>query len=355
MANAKHIAVLKEGTPHWNSWRLEKQKEEPEFTPDFSGADLSGSDLGDAQLEFADFSGATLRNCSFIRASLALADFTRAALTKSVFWTADLEGATFFKTDLKESDFYRANLSNSTIVECKLNRTNLKYADLRGAFILDSDFSKSRWGHTVCGDVNLLTARNLDKAIHEAPSLVDLATIYKSKGEISETWLRGAGLPDEALEYVRSLTQRPIQYNSCFISYSSRDQALATKLNRDLNSHGIRNWLATEDLKIGDRFRARIEESIRKHDKLLIVLSEASVGSRWVESEVESAMEREGRESKTILFPVRIDEAVMATSVAWAAEIRRTRHIGDFREWPNSDSYKKAFDRLLRDLKAESK
>ena len=69
--------------------------------------------------------------------------------------------------------------------------------------------------------------------------------------------------------------------------------------------------------------------------------------------EVESAVEREHREGRTVLFPIRIDEAVTQSTKAWAATIRRTRHIGDFTGWKEYDSYSKAFDRLLRDLKAE--
>ncbi|MBU2468444.1 MAG: hypothetical protein KKC78_07340, partial [Proteobacteria bacterium] len=54
---------------------------------------------------------------------------------------------------------------------------------------------------------------------------------------------------------------------------------------------------------------------------------------------------------KTVLFPIRLDDAVMDTNKAWAAKVRQ-RHIGDFTDWKNHDSYKKAFDRLIRDLKA---
>ena len=43
----------------------------------------------------------------------------------------------------------------------------------------------------------------------------------------------------------------------------------------------------------------------------------------------------------------------MAADEAWAAEIRRTRHIGDFTRWKDHDAYTTAFDRLLRDLKAQ--
>ena len=35
-----------------------------------------------------------------------------------------------------------------------------------------------------------------------------------------------------------------------------------------------------------------------------------------------------------------------------AIDPARQRHIGDFSRWKDHDSYQKAFDRLLRDLKA---
>ena len=53
------------------------------------------------------------------------------------------------------------------------------------------------------------------------------------------------------------------------------------------------------------------------------------------------------------LFPIRLDDAVMETDQAWAASLRRNRHIGDFRAWKDHDPYQKLFDRLLRDLKAQ--
>jgi hypothetical protein len=58
------------------------------------------------------------------------------------------------------------------------------------------------------------------------------------------------------------------------------------------------------------------------------------------------------RGNTTVLFPIRIDDAVMQTLDGWAALVRRTRHIGDFRNWNDPGSYRKALDRLLRDLLA---
>src|SRR5215813_8939701 len=50
------------------------------------------------------------------------------------------------------------------------------------------------------------------------------------------------------------------------------------------------------------------------------------------------------------LFPIRLYNAVMETDTAWAASLRRLRHIGDFRQWKDHDAYRKGFERLMRDL-----
>jgi hypothetical protein len=53
-----------------------------------------------------------------------------------------------------------------------------------------------------------------------------------------------------------------------------------------------------------------------------------------------------------VLFPIRLDDTVVKTTQAWAADVRRTRHIGDFTQWKKHDQFEKVFARLLRDLKA---
>jgi len=103
----------------------------------------------------------------------------------------------------------------------------------------------------------------------------------------------------------------PIQFYSCFLSYSSKDQEFAERLYADLQQKHVRCWFAPEDMKIGERIRPRIDEAIRVHDKLLLVLTESSMKSAWVEKEVETAFEKERKQSRTVLFPIRLDDAVM--------------------------------------------
>jgi DNA (cytosine-5)-methyltransferase 1 len=149
------------------------------------------------------------------------------------------------------------------------------------------------------------------------------------------------------------LSLHDVRFHSCFISYSSKDLELAQRIYVDLKAKGVHCWFAPEDLKIGERYRVRIDDEIRAYDKLLLVLSKSSVSSTWVEKEVNTALEREAEQGHTMLFPVRLDNAVMEVKSGWAADIRRSRHIGDFTNWENKHSYRRAFERLLRDLKVE--
>ncbi|HEU5376739.1 MAG TPA: toll/interleukin-1 receptor domain-containing protein, partial [Ktedonobacteraceae bacterium] len=150
----------------------------------------------------------------------------------------------------------------------------------------------------------------------------------------------------------RTRMMHPIQYYSCFISYAHQDDALAHRLHSDLQDKGVRCWFAPHNMRIGDKIRPRIDEAIHLQDKLLLILSEHSVASDWVEHEVETALARARRDRRTILFPIRLDNAILERGhIGWPALVQNERHIGDFTGWKDHDRYQAAFDRLLRDLK----
>jgi hypothetical protein len=87
------------------------------------------------------------------------------------------------------------------------------------------------------------------------------------------------------------------------------------------------------------------------YDKLLLVLSERSIASNWVAYEVERALNKEPQGKPNVLYPIRIDDAVMQSKASWTDDIKSTRHIGDFTNWKNHDAYEIAFSKLLRALK----
>jgi hypothetical protein len=337
MANTRHLAILKEGVDIWNNWRMEHLA----IRPNLTDADLSSLDLHNAELFEANLHGANLAGANLRRANFAKSDLNDAFLKGADLRAAFLVGTSLRVADLTETDMQAAQLQSAELFETRL---------------VGSNFSDLVIGLTIFSDVDLSSVINLESVRHDGPSTIGIDTVYRSGGKIPESFLRAAGVPEPFIANVKSLVaaMAPIEFYSCFISYSSKDQEFAERLHADLRSKNVRCWFAPEDLKIGDRLRPSFDEAIRVHDKLMVLLSEHSVSSSWVEKEVETAFDKENRDpnKRTVLFPIRLDDAVMETNEAWAADIRRTRHIGDFREWKNHDAYKKALDRLLRDLKA---
>ncbi len=376
MANEEHLAILKKGVAAWNEWR----EQHPDIGPDLrmaklSAANLGGADLDKANLSRADLSRANLRGANLSDANLrganlrianlGGADLSRANVSIAILCGADLRGANLAYADLREANLVgaelsEANLSLATLRGANLRRADIKGANFYGAGLWETDFSEAILRFTVLANVDLSTAKGLDTIWHYGPSTIGVDTIYRSQGKIPEVFLRGAGLPDEFIAYIGSFVGRPIEFYSCFISYSTKDQKFADRLYEGLQNNGVRCWFAPHDVKAGEKLHEQIDAAIRLHDKLLLILSEHSMNSEWVKTEIFNAREREVAEKKRKLFPVRL--VPFETLYDWKCFDAKTGKdlarevaeyfIPDFANWKDHDSYQNGFDRLLKDLKS---
>lgn len=132
-----------------------------------------------------------------------------------------------------------------------------------------------------------------------------------------------------------------------FISYSDMNRKLADKIYSNIVDLGIDCFFAPHDMPIGAKQRDTLEERLSEANNVILILSQDSINSSWVEYEIETIYEREKITGKTILLPIRMDDEVMKTEKAWAANLRRTRNIGDFTNWQHSNDYEQSFKRLL--------
>jgi uncharacterized protein YjbI with pentapeptide repeats len=378
MANPEHVKLLKQGVEVWNK---ERKYESSLFHAyhglfydlsevDLSNQDLSGYNFDRVNLCSANLSGSNLTMASFVDAYLHGANFSGADLKGADFRIARLSGGmenlylnapdrrlAYIPANLESANLWQVNFGHAYLSGVKLTKAHLTLTIFADTYLDNADFTQAKLNQVTFVSSDLSSVNGLDNVHHESRCFLDINTIYQSRGNIPEKFLRGCGIPESFIVQIPALVAaiQPIQFYSCFISYSSKDEEFAKRLYADLQNEGVRCWFAPEDLKIGERFRVRIDESIRLYDKLLLVLSENSVSSQWVEKEVETAFEKEEEQKNIVLFPVRLDDAVLETKTGWAADVRRSRHVGDFREWKNHDSYRKAFDRLMRDLKAEAR
>jgi len=398
MANPEHLEIIKQGVDAWNAWR----QEHPEIEPNLANADLNEMRLNEANLNNTDLRRADLQNTDFRGADMIRADLRAANISKASFNLAKLSEANFSEAYLRESDFSEADLRRAYFIRTDLVRvdlwqTNLNRADFRWSYIIGSDLKRAtlnqsdlRWAHlsetnlaeadlnranliktsfiktdlnhaifkevamawTCFVDVDLSDIKELHTARHFGPTSIGIDTILRSKGRISETFLRGAGVSEGFIQNMALLAENPSGYHRCFISYSAKDLEFAEKLLTDLQTRGVRCWTAAGDMKIGDKTWDSIYHFIRMRDKFVLILSENSTASDWIEDEVNAALEEENKHQIPILFPIRIDSAPVKTDQAWAEYIKKTRNIGDFAGWKDHDTYQQALEKLLEALKA---
>jgi uncharacterized protein YjbI with pentapeptide repeats len=338
-------------------------------------ADLSGAILVDANLSHSNLSGAILSHADLSRANLSEAKLSGADLggailshtnlSRANLSEAKLRSAELEYTDLSEAKLSGADLGGAILVGATLIGVDLGHADLSGTILIRVDLSGASLssaflGATVFGAVNLSNVNGLNSCRHSGPSYLDYHTLARV-GRFPLPFLRGCGLSDQFIDYLPSFFGKAFEFYSCFISYSTKDQEFADRLYADFQSKGVRCWFAPHDIQPGKKIHDQIDEAIRVYDRLLLILSEASMASEWVKTEISHARQKEVQQHRQVLFPITLVEFSkirdwkcfdVDTGKDSAKEIREY-FIPDFSKWKNHDDYQNAFQRLIAAFKSE--
>lgn len=361
MANQEQLEVLKQGAEVWNKWR----KENPEVEIDLSTASLHGVDLSKVNLRKAnlyeiDLRGAILTKTDLNGADLRGADFRSAILTGVDFIRANLRGADLSKVHLHEANLHEADLS----------RAILRNADLSGVLLHGVDLHEAFLGYTIFSRVYLSKTNGLETIIHEAPSTIGTDSIQLSNGEIPGVFLRGCGLSDWEIEsaklYKPSLSNQEInniiykifdfranqsiQISPLFISYSHDDSPFVDKFETYLIENGIRFWRDIHHAASG-RLEKQIDHAMRHNPTVLLVLSENSTNSDWVEHEARLARELEKEIGRDVLCPIALDDSWKTSN--WPKRLMeqiKEYNILDFSNWEDDKAFEQVFNKMISGL-----
>ena len=331
---------------------------------DLRSADLSGADLQVADLTLADLETADLNCADLSYANLSHANLTYGNLERARFRETDLTGADLINANLVEADLRYARLIGTNFHSALLKGAKVSGAMLRSARFQDSDLTGTDFFEAIMSDcafanVDLSCANGLDSVRQSGPCSIGLDTIVRSRSKLPVSFLRGCGIPEEILSFLPSLVGQVFDFYSCFISYSGKEDEFAKRMHARLQQEKLRVWFAPEDIKGGGKLYDQIDTAIRLHDKLLLVLSPASMASEWVKTEIRRRRKAEIDQGRQKLFPIRLCD--MDTLRHWecfdadtgkdlAVEVREY-HIPDFSNWKDHDSFEAAFAKLLRDLR----
>ena len=165
-------------------------------------------------------------------------------------------------------------------------------------------------------------------------------------------------MPDTFIEYMKSLTMKPFEYYSCFISYSHSDKSVARRLHDALQGRGIRCWLDEHQILPGDDLFDVVDRGIKMWDKVILLCSKASLTSWWVDNELEAAFNKEQqlmekREKKvTALIPLDLDGYLFNDECRNSkAKQIKSRFVGDFTGWESDNAiFETGFDKLIKAL-----
>ena len=251
----------------------------------------------------------------------------RPALRGADLRGADLDGADLSPARLSGADLSGANLTDATLAEADLSAADLSEALLIYTVLRGADLTDAVAGYTIFANVSLKNVTGLASVSHTGPSTVGIDTLHGSQGRLPDEFLKGCGLADWEIKAARlydpelSASQRneihievfrlqsgsPIQINPLFLSYSHADAAFLNALEPKFDEQHIRHWRDVHDMTAG-RVEKQIDSAMRLNPTVILVLSERSVESDWVEWEASQARELEKELDRDVLCPVALDD-----------------------------------------------
>lgn len=99
------------------------------------------------------------------------------------------------------------------------------------------------------------------------------------------------------------------QYHGIFLSHTHSDKPFVRRLKTALNERGVSDvWVGEAEIMVGDSLTRKIEEGLTKTRYFGVVLSPRSIKSRWVQKELETAMNKEIETGSVVVLPLLYEE-----------------------------------------------
>jgi DNA-binding transcriptional regulator YiaG len=164
---------------------------------------------------------------------------------------------------------------------------------------------------------------------------------------------------------VQSIREVPPNARSIFISFSFEDEKFARVLFEKLREQNPQVWLTPGGFSHGEKLNDKTALAIQACDRMLLVLSEHSMSSKWIKDELLMARRIQNEEGVRRLVPIRLVDYELIRR--WRCRVRtlganrpgfsgdlaadvRSFQILDFSNWENAEAFQTGFDSLVKVL-----
>lgn len=103
-----------------------------------------------------------------------------------------------------------------------------------------------------------------------------------------------------------------------FLSHSSRNRKIASSVADTLRAHGVSVWFSPTNIQSAQQWHDEIGKALRRCDWFVVLLSKASVKSKWVKMELSYALNHNQYDGH--ILPVMIT-ACDPEQLSWTLEI----------------------------------
>jgi tetratricopeptide (TPR) repeat protein len=228
------------------------------------------------------------------------------------------------KLDLAIKDYDKAIELYSNFIEAYYNRglayydkgeLDMAIKDYDKAIELYSNFIEAYYSRGLAyyekGELEL-AIKDYDKAIEVSEKIGDMSSQIRGLDALKNLYVRNERYKEAqeilkvASELFKEMEQIPSKKKryQVFLSFASADKGVAQRIADQLRNLGISVCFAQYELKVGDSIAETIESAISASDYLIVLLSPNSVGSRWVQGELNAALSRELTTRDITVLPV---------------------------------------------------
>jgi hypothetical protein len=100
-----------------------------------------------------------------------------------------------------------------------------------------------------------------------------------------------------------------------FLSYTSADKAIASRLASALRAQNIHVWFDEDVIRPGGNIIEQIRQGLQQADALVVILSHSYIESNWAQHELSTWRLTEAAHRRQVIIPVRIDDAPLPLSL----------------------------------------